>query len=97
MPSERPGAAGARVKPWETPPGVPRYKQLAKVLRERIVKDRVGWRPGDKIPAEPAIGAESGYSRETVRAAIREPRSEGLIEVVLGVGSYVSDKSKWKI
>jgi DNA-binding GntR family transcriptional regulator len=84
-------------QPWPTPPGVARYQQLAKVLRERMVKNRYGWRPGDKIPPEPKICEESGYSRETVRAAIRVLRGEGMIHIVLGVGSYVAPKNEWKV
>jgi DNA-binding GntR family transcriptional regulator len=86
----------ARRQPWPTPPGVPRYKHLVSVLRERIEKGRAGYRPGEKFPAEPQIIEESGYSRETVRAAIRVLRSEGRLEIILGVGSYVTDRSNWK-
>jgi DNA-binding GntR family transcriptional regulator len=39
---------------------------------------------------------ELGYSRETVRAAMKVVREKGLIIVTHGVGSFVAPKRQWK-
>jgi DNA-binding GntR family transcriptional regulator len=83
-------------KPWRTGPGVPRYKHLAEVLRQRITGCHAGYCPGSQFPTEGQLSAESGYSRETVRAAVRVLREEGLLEVVLGVGTFVTGRESWK-
>lgn len=83
--------------PLRTPPGIPRFRHLADLLRKRILAGRAGYRPGDKFPAEPELIEESGYSRETVRGAVRALRAEGLLEVVLGVGTFVTTQEEWKI
>ena len=81
-------------KPWRTPPGIPRYRHLADILRQRVIAGK--YPPGERFPTEPQLAAESGYSRETVRAAVRELRGQGLLEVVLGVGTYVCPNDEWK-
>lgn len=80
-----------------TQPGVPRYLELANLLRARMEakRPRQGYRPGDKFPAEPDLVDESGYSRETVRASLRILRAEHRIRVTLGVGTSVTDRSEW--
>jgi GntR family transcriptional regulator len=80
-----------------TPPGIPRFRALADILRKRVLAHRVGYRQGDKFPTELDLIHESGYSRETVRAAVRVLRDEGLLEVILGVGTYVTDESQWRL
>lgn len=92
-----PARGADRPTPWRTSPGVPRYKHLAEILRKRILSGRKGYEPGRQFPTEPALAEESGYSRETVRAAVRELRQEGLLEVVLGVGTFVCPQGEWKI
>jgi GntR family transcriptional regulator len=82
-------------QPWPTPPGVPRFRHLANILRKRIDSGRKGYLPGDRFPTEPQLIEESGYSRETVRAAIRVLRQEGLLDVTLGVGTFVAAREVW--
>jgi GntR family transcriptional regulator len=82
-------------QPWPTAPGVPRFRHLANILRKRIEAGRKGYLPGDRFPTEPNLIEESGYSRETVRAAIRVLRQEGRLEVVLGVGTFVAAREVW--
>jgi GntR family transcriptional regulator len=64
------------------------YKQLAKVLRDGITEGR--WQPGDMLPSEAALREEYDVSPTTVRQALLELRSEGLITVRNGKGSFVS-------
>ena len=77
-----------------TRPGVPRYMELANLLRGRMdaKHPKPGYRPGDKFPAEPDLVDESKYSRETVRASLRVLRGERRIRVTLGVGTFVTDR-----
>lgn len=64
------------------------YKQLAKVLRDGITEGR--WQSGDMLPSEAALREEYDVSPTTVRQALLELRSEGLITVRNGKGSFVS-------
>jgi GntR family transcriptional regulator, transcriptional repressor for pyruvate dehydrogenase complex len=72
---------------------VPAYQVLAEELREQITSGRL--RPGDRLPAEPQLCAQSGVSRSTVREALRLLASQNLIVTVRGVtgGSFVAEPS----
>lgn len=48
--------------------------------------------PGTKIPTEPALMAQLGVGRSTVREAIRVLVSAGLLEVRQGDGTYVLER-----
>jgi GntR family transcriptional regulator len=63
------------------------YQQVAHRLRQSIHDGR--YRPGDQLPSEATISEQFGVSRQTVRGAISLLRSEGLIEVQQGRGSFV--------
>lgn len=66
------------------------YRQLASVLRERI---RSGALPaGQRVPSEKDLHDEFGLARETVRRALAVLRSEGLVEVRHGHGTFVVEK-----
>jgi GntR family transcriptional repressor for pyruvate dehydrogenase complex len=72
---------------------VPAYQVLAEDLRAQITSGRL--RPGDRLPAEPQLCAQSGVSRSTVREALRLLASQNLIVTVRGVagGSFVAEPS----
>jgi GntR family transcriptional regulator len=74
---------------------VPYYFQLKKLLEEEIVSGR--WQPGDRFPSEPAMCAHFDISRSTVRQALAELESEGLIRKEKGRGSFVArpQPSSW--
>jgi DNA-binding GntR family transcriptional regulator len=60
-------------------PGVPRYRQLAEDLRERILD---GTYPvGSRMPTEVDLIEETGFARDTVRAAMRVLRDAGWVTV----------------
>jgi GntR family transcriptional regulator len=63
------------------------YRQLADLLRERIV--RGDYPPGSTFPSEPELAAEHSLSRPTVNRALLVLRSEGLIRVERGRGTIV--------
>lgn len=47
------------------------------------------YRVGDRMPSEPELGADLGVSRSTVREAIRELTSLGVLEIQHGRGTFV--------
>lgn len=63
------------------------YRQLASILRDRI-RDG-GLSAGQRVPSEKDLHDEFGLARETIRRALAVLRSEGLIEVRHGHGTYV--------
>jgi len=56
---------------------IPRYVQLAEVLRARI--GRGHWRAGEKLPSLDELGREFDVARVTVRQAIDVLAREGLV------------------
>ncbi len=69
-------------------PGTPRYIQLAETLRQRILD---GTYPvGARMPTEVDLIEETGYARDTVRAAIRVLRESGWVTVTHGLGTFVN-------
>ncbi len=67
---------------------VPLHTQLRRQFRSRIVSGR--WAPGTRLPSESRLQRELNVSRNTVRQALREMESEGLIERIPGRGTFVA-------
>ena len=67
--------------------GVPLYRQVAAVLRERI--ESGVFRPGERIPTEYELCDEFGISRISIRQALGELVHEGLLSRRQGSGTYV--------
>jgi len=67
---------------------VPRYAQLADVLRGRISRGQ--WRTGDQLPTLDALTQEFDVARVTVRQAIEVLSREGLISAQQGGGTFVT-------
>jgi GntR family transcriptional regulator len=63
------------------------YRQVAAAIREAI--ETGGHPPGAPLPSEAQLMARYRVSRPTVRNAIATLRTEGLIDVVHGKGSFV--------
>lgn len=63
------------------------YTKIASALRERIRSGAV--RPGELLPSEAALSAEFGVVRNTLRRALAQLESEGLIESLPGRGRVV--------
>lgn len=72
------------IDPWDP---TPTYKQLAAVLRSRIISGQYG--PGDQLPSEKQLIDESGLARETVRRAIKLLRDQKLVVTLPGRGTFV--------
>lgn len=67
---------------------VPLYQQLADRLRRQIAEG--AYRIGDRLPSEDALGEEFGVSRITVRAALDQLSTAGLLQRHRGKGTFVS-------
>src|SRR5262245_35758066 len=67
---------------------VPRYLQVASVLRRRIRDGR--WAVGDKIATLEELEREFDVARVTVRQAIELLQSEGLLKSHQGRGTFVT-------
>ncbi len=61
---------------------VPLYQQLAERLRRQIADG--DYRIGDRLPSEDALGEEFGVSRVTVRAALDQLSTAGLLQRLRG-------------
>ncbi len=49
------------------------------------------YRPGDRLPPEPALAAAYGVSRATLREALESLSATGLVQRVHGVGTFVAE------
>jgi GntR family transcriptional regulator len=63
------------------------FRQLADLLREQIVSGTLA--PGASLPSELRLAQEYGISRTTVRQAIAQLRTEGLVTVDRPRGTFV--------
>jgi DNA-binding GntR family transcriptional regulator len=68
----------------------PGYRQLADELRSDIESGK--YTEGRKMPTEVELQAEYGVSRHTVREALQQLLSDGLIYRIQGSGTYVSGR-----
>ncbi len=72
---------------------VPRYRQIAEILRRRIEQGELI--PDRPIPSEVQLEQEFGVARATARKAVALLREWGLITTVPGLGSYVLPEDRW--
>lgn len=70
--------------------GISRWRLVGDALIQEIDQGVLG--PGDRLPAELDLAERFGVARQTVRRALSHLRSEGLIDVQLGRGTFVSEK-----
>ncbi|HEY0542169.1 MAG TPA: GntR family transcriptional regulator [Actinoallomurus sp.] len=68
---------------------VARHQVIAEDLRKKIYSGE--YAPGSQLPTEPQLEAHYRASRNTVRVAVNNLVSEGLIQVNRGLGMYVPD------
>jgi len=74
--------------PLQAEPGTPLFVQLRDVLRSAILAGKLAG--GERLPSEAALIRQYGVSRVTVRQALSDLQSQGLITTVNGKGSYVT-------
>ncbi len=69
---------------------IPRYVQLADILRERIARRH--WHAGGKLPSLEELVREFDVARVTVRQAVDVLAREGLVSPERGRGTFVTQK-----
>jgi len=80
--------ASVLVVPSSVGGAAPLFAQVRDALRARILDGVL--RPGDRLPSESALIEQFGVSRITVRQALTELQSSGLVHTVNGKGSFVT-------
>lgn len=66
---------------------VPAYRTLADRLRQQIYSG--AFAAGTRLPTEVELGQQYDVSRHTIRLALKQLVSEGLIDQIQGSGTYV--------
>jgi GntR family transcriptional regulator len=66
----------------------PLYLQAEEALKELLAQ----YAPGDRLPPEPALAADLGISRSTLREALRSFEDRGLVTRQQGRGTFVSPR-----
>ena len=67
---------------------VPPYRQLAGILRDQVQSGELA--PGAAVPSVKRLRQEYGVAETTARKAVALLRDEGLVESVMGWGSFVT-------
>jgi GntR family transcriptional regulator len=91
-----PKRASALAEPDYRRSPIPRYLQIAAVIRRRI-EDGL-WRPNQKISTLQELETEFKVARVTVRQAVKLLQSEGLVRRIQGKGTFVSaqvEEKRW--
>ncbi|MDX2538570.1 MULTISPECIES: winged helix-turn-helix domain-containing protein [Streptomyces] len=71
---------------WE--PDVPRWKQVAEVIRQRIADGT--YPPRTRVPSVMQLVDEFGIAQATAQKVLAGLREEGLIYTSPGLGSFVT-------
>jgi GntR family transcriptional regulator len=69
----------------------PLYLQIAEELREQIVNEELA--PGARLPSEHSLMETYDASRQTIRKAIAELKTEGLLDAEQGRGVFVRSRA----
>jgi GntR family transcriptional regulator of arabinose operon len=70
---------------------IPLHSQLLNQLRHLILSGQ--WGPGTRMPSEPELQRQLNISRSTIRKALSNAETEGLITRVPGKGTFVAPLS----
>lgn len=73
---------------------LPKYLLIAKKLKHEIETDE--YQPNDRLPKEYDLAKSYNVSRITVRNALKELESQGLIYRIQGAGTYVKDNNQYQ-
>jgi len=65
------------------------YSQIAKILEKKYIQNG---RPGDRLPSENNLAKDFGVNRHTIRRAVDELVSAGILVRLHGVGIFISEK-----
>lgn len=72
----------------------PLYRQLADVLRARIISGDRLWAAGQYLQSEADLGHEYAVSQTTVRKALGLLRAEGLVHAARGLPWQVTERQE---
>ncbi|MEV0342560.1 histidine utilization repressor [Nocardia sp. NPDC050713] len=64
------------------------YERVKQLIASQIKGGR--WRPGDQIPSENQLVNALGLSRMTINRALRDLTADGMLNRVMGVGTFVA-------
>ena len=67
-----------------------KHKHIQEYLQSNILSGK--WQPGERLPSENTLSDSFNMSRQTVRLALSQLHSSGLIEKMQGKGTFVSIK-----
>jgi GntR family transcriptional regulator len=67
---------------------LPRYIEVAKLLRQRIVRGQ--WKIGDRLPSLEELAKEFDVARVTAKQAVDQLTQEGLVSPQQGRGTFVT-------
>lgn len=65
------------------------YEKIVEQIEERIVSGEL--KIGDQLPAERDLAIRFGVSRTAVREAVKALHQKGLVEIIPGRGTFISD------
>jgi GntR family transcriptional regulator len=65
------------------------YRAIADELSQRVLAGE--WKPGEQLPAEPALVAEFKVNRLTIRQALAQLHQTGVVEIRHGSGTFVAN------
>lgn len=71
-------------------PDIPRWRQVAEILRKRI--EDGAYPPRTRVPSVIQITAEFGIANATAQKVLQGLRKEGLIYTEPGLGSFVAER-----
>lgn len=78
--------------PTLTRSGTSLHRQVYLVLRDRLLAG--AFAPREQLPPEPALCAQFGVSRITLRRAVAELVADGLLERIQGRGTFVTARAQ---
>jgi DNA-binding GntR family transcriptional regulator len=68
----------------------PLYMQVADYIEAQVKGGKIS--RGQRLPSERDMGEQYGVAYQTIRRAMRELRERGLVESVLGKGTFITKK-----
>ncbi len=71
---------------------LPLHLVISEALRDRITQN--AYQPGERLPSEHQLMAEFGASRTTIRRALANLVSQGLVTAHQGKGVFVAERQK---
>lgn len=86
-----PGIPSIAVRPPAARLGVIVVQQLTDVIVTGTLQ------PGDLLPPEPQLTSQFGVSRTVIRESVKRLEEKGLVTVVQGYGTRVTEPTRWNL